>query len=289
MARIKRKHKLRYYTINIKLRSNKRSGRDAYVEIMEELHKRRIIKKTGGDHAMIFRTMHRNYIGNDFMLTGLLTRFVSVEGDDWVNIQNFEIEKPEIPKNYFPNPKEVMYYFVPSAHRFALKVDQSFSLNVVADFLKQALLEIIERDEQIEVIVEQTSDVFEKILNAKSVRKLTITISYTNADITQGAEKWLDDLLTESQIGDLTLEVKSDQNDNILVNENVIIEGALALAQNNGTVVANIVDSEDDKRKTIKTSLHPKPDEVEETLQDNLLPGLYNKIMEKYRRNAEDT
>lgn len=286
--RVKRKHKLRYHLINIKLLSNKREGRDAYVELFEELYRKKIIKKSEGDHAMIIRTMHRHAVGNDFMLTGLITRFTSVDGDDWVNIQNFEIEQPGIPKNYFPNPKETMYYFVPSAHRFALKIDQAISLNTVAEFLKKALSEIIEQGEQIEVIVEQASDVFEKILNATSVKRLIITITYTNADIEEGATEWLDDQLKDSQVGRAKLEFTSDQNENIIIENNKIIEGALGLAQNNGTVEARIIDSEDNKKKTVKTSLHPKSDEIEENLADNLLPGLYNKIMNTYRKN-EDT
>lgn len=283
-----RKPKLRFYLINVKLRSKKRGGKDAYVQLFEDLFKLRMVKKTEGDKAIIIRTMHRKEIGEDFMLTGHLTKFTNVEGRDWVNISNFEIEQPNVPTNIFPNPKEVMYYFVPSVHRFALKVDPSLSPNTVVSFLERALSEVIQPDEQIEVMLEQSSDVFDKIYKASQVSRLEITITYTNADQTANAEKWFDDELRDSNIGVAKLTFKADPQESIKVVGNTLVEGALSLAQNNGSVKASIVDSEDNRKKTVETTLHPKSDEVETTLEDNLLPALFNKIKNAYPRDGNE-
>lgn len=288
MPKSKKNPEIRYYLINIKLRSNLRTGPDAYVSLFEELKKKKVVKKTEGDKAMIIRTMHRHNVGNDFMLTGLLTKFTFVEGRDWVNTDNFEIEQPKVPKNVFPNPKEVMYYFVPLAHRFVLKTSSAFSPNIVVKFLKSALKEVISTDEQIEVNLEQDTDVYDKIFRASEIKKLIIEISYTNADPTEGALEFMDTELRESQIGKAKFIFSSDQNGNIIVGDNRLVKGAIELSQENGSVEATIVDSEDNKRKHVKTSLHPKMGRVEAQIEDNLLPALYNQIKEKYRSDGNE-
>ncbi|SHL67603.1 protein of unknown function [Chitinophaga jiangningensis] len=252
----KKPKRVKYYVFNIKLRSNLRSGTEAYKNMFIELFRKKIMKPVPHDKEMILRTQFLKVNEGKEFFTGKISKFTKIDNKDWINLDNLEIEEVAIPANRFPNLKETDYVFVPSAHRFAIVKKVEVTVPSVLAFLTDALQEIIMEGEYVDVIVQQANNVFEEILNANSIEKLKIEISYTNDDIVEGAEEFMDELLKGAGIGKLTIEAKADHNRNINVTSEVI-GGALLLAKSNGSVEAKIVDNQN-KKQLLRTEEYPE-------------------------------
>lgn len=162
--------------INIKLMSNNRRGDEAYKEIVSQIKSQKIHTPVYGENQhMILRTQFSTLVRvgeqNIEVLYGKISKYVIIDGDDWINLSNMEVENVDLPANLFPSLKETSYFFIPRAHRFAFVKDQGISANYVHKFLSNAVNMVIETDEQSEVIIEQSEDIFERIINAESIKK----------------------------------------------------------------------------------------------------------------------
>ena len=157
--------------------------------------------------------------------------------------------------------------------------DQGISANYVHKFLSNAVNMVIETDEQSEVIIEQSEDIFERIINAESIKKLLINISYSNADTGDEAYEFMDSQIRESEMRKLKLEATPNQNGDIKTSS-LLIKGALKVAQSNGYAQATIV--ENNTRIKIDTKTHPRiiHTKCEET---SLLGYVVNQIMNIFR------
>lgn len=270
--------------INIKLMSNNRRGDEAYKEIVSQIKSQKIhIPVYGENQHMILRTQFSTLVRvgeqNIEVLYGKISKYVIIDGDDWINLSNMEVENVDLPANLFPNLKETSYFFIPRAHRFAFVKDQGISANYVHKFLSNAVNMVIETDEQSEVIIEQSEDIFERIINAESIKKLLINISYSNADTGDEAYEFMDSQIRESEMRKLKLEATPNQNGDIKTSS-LLIKGALKVAQSNGYAQATIV--ENNTRIKIDTKTHPRiiHTKCEET---SLLGYVVNQIMNIFR------
>ena len=270
--------------INIKLMSNNRQGDEAYKEIVSQIKSQKIhIPVYGENQHMILRTQFSTLVRvgeqNIEVLYGKISKYVIIDGDDWINLSNMEVENVDLPANLFPNLKETSYFFIPCAHRFAFVKDQGISANYVHKFLSNAVNMVIETDEQSEVIIEQSEDIFERIINAESIKKLLINISYSNADTGDEAYEFMDSQIRESEMRKLKLEATPNQNGDIKTSS-LLIKGALKVAQSNGYAQATIV--ENNTRIKIDTKTHPRiiHTKCEET---SLLGYVVNQIMNIFR------
>lgn len=270
--------------INIKLMSNNRQGDEAYKEIVSQIKSQKIhIPVYGENQHMILRTQFSTLVRvgeqNIEVLYGKISKYVIIDGDDWINLSNMEVENVDLPANLFPNLKETSYFFIPCAHRFAFVKDQGISANYVHKFLSNAVNMVIETDEQSEVIIEQSEDIFERIINAESIKKLLINISYSNADTGDEAYEFMDSQIRESEMRRLKLEATPNQNGDIKTSS-LLIKGALKVAQSNGYAQATIV--ENNTRIKIDTKTHPRiiHTKCEEV---SLLGYVVNQIMNIFR------
>lgn len=270
--------------INIKLMSNNRQGDEAYKKIVSQIKSQKIhIPVYGENQHMILRTQFSTLVRvgeQDIeVLYGKISKYVIIDGDDWINLSNMEVENVDLPANLFPNLKETSYFFIPCAHRFAFVKDQGISANYVHKFLSNAVNMVIETDEQSEVIIEQSEDIFERIINAESIKKLLINISYSNADTGDEAYEFMDSQIRESEMRRLKLEATPNQNGDIKTSS-LLIKGALKVAQSNGYVQATIV--ENNTRIKIDTKTHPRilHTKCEEV---SLLGYVVNQIMNIFR------
>lgn len=270
----------RFFLFNIKLLSNTREGEMAYLDLFRYLHLKKVIADVQHDKQMILRTQFSKVVRRQTVLYGKISRFTKLTGKDWINLENFEIENVDIPKNRFPNLKETDYIFVPSAHRFAILKSADVGLSSANAFLKAALKKATDVGEQYDVYLEQSSDVFEQILEAEAIERLHIEISYTNDDIVEGAEEWMDQILKQAGIKNFTIDATADQNQNISI-ENQILSGALALAKSNGKAKARIV--EKNKRRTVITEDHPEDFQVSYKNPDEKVDSIAAKIINEFR------
>lgn len=149
-------------------------------------------------------------------------------------------------------------------------------------FLSNAVAQVIENDEQSEVIIEQSEDIFDRIINAESVKKLLISISYSNADTGDEAYEFMDSQIRESEMKRLKLEATPNQNGDIKTGS-LLIKGALKVAQSNGYVQATII--ENNTKIKIDTKTHPRilNTRCEEV---NLLGYVANQIMNIFRPHS---
>lgn len=271
--------------INIKLLSNKRSGDEAYKDIINQIHSKKIsVPVKGGKHA-ILRTLFSDVYSyknkSTDVLYGKFSKFTVIDGKDWINLETMDVENVDIPANKFPNLAETDYIFIPSAHRFIIVKNTSVNIGAVETFFREAIKQVIDSEEDFEIIVEQSEDIFEEIRSAEVVSKLLIQISYSNADTGDDAYEFMDTQLKSAQIGRMSLDAMPDHNKNIKT-DNKLISGALKVAQSNGYAKATIKNN--GVKKTIETKQHPRviPLKSQETL---FKKTIFDTVMNLFRND----
>jgi hypothetical protein len=263
---IGRQKKTAFIILNFKLSSQKRSGKDAYIELVKTIFEKKTKVGLHGPLDGFIRRLFPMEIDGSTVLYGKLCKFTHIDGTEWINFETTEFTEFEVPANLFPNPVDIDFVVIPEAHRIAVAIGNKISPNLVLKFFKQAISLAIEQGEQFDVTLEQEKNVFKEIKEAQSVKSLEIYISYTNDDITKDAEKFMDDQLKESHIHKLEIKATPDSSGGINMNTTVI-GGALKLAESNGNAKATII-NKNGKRKKILTSDHPRFEEVSSNVDD---------------------
>ena len=282
MEKKARKVTTKFYVLNVKLRSNERSGTDAYLDIFQDIYRHKTMGNLRGVRSVILRTQFKTEVEGEKILYGKIGRFTKLESDEWLNVQNLEKEHVELPAGLFPNLNETDYYWIPQAHRFIIrKKSGGPTVSNAVSFLNDAIKKHISATEQFEVAVETSRDEVEKIFNSQ-VRRLEIEISYTNQDTNEETAKFIDDQLKTGNVGKYKMIVTPDQNENLSF-DSKILKGALELAKSNGKAIASIRDGEKKSYRTVKTSDHPEEFVVVSPNQDLVLFGIFRKIMDRFR------
>ena len=244
---------------NIKLLSNRRGGNEAYVDIISKIHDQKISIPVYGDTHLILRTQFHDVVkienNNIEIQYGSISSYTVIDGNDWLNLNNMEVENIDLPKNVFPSLKESHYIFIPTAHRLAIVKGDGISIKRVEKFLKEAIEQVIVEDEDFEVCVEQADDAFDRITMAEAVKKLFIDISYSNADTGDDAYAFMDQQIRVSEMKRLKMEATPNHNGDIRT-DSLLVSGALKVAQSNGSAKATII--ENGQRTKINTKEHPR-------------------------------
>ena len=244
---------------NIKLLSNRRGGNEAYVDIISKIHDQKISIPVYGDTHLILRTQFQDVVkienNNIEIQYGSISSYTVIDGNDWLNLNNMEVENIDLPKNVFPSLKESQYIFIPTAHRLAIVKGDGISIKRVEKFLKEAIEQVIVEDEDFEVCVEQADDAFDRITMAEAVKKLFIDISYSNADTGDDAYAFMDQQIRVSEMKRLKMEATPNHNGDIRT-DSLLVSGALKVAQSNGSAKATII--ENGQRTKINTKEHPR-------------------------------
>ena len=244
---------------NIKLLSNRRGGNEAYVDIISKIHDQKISIPVYGDTHLILRTQFHDVVkienNNIEIQYGSISSYTVIDGNDWLNLNNMEVENIDLPKNVFPSLKESQYIFIPTAHRLAIVKGDGISIKRVEKFLKEAIEQVIVEDVDFEVCVEQADDAFDRITMAEAVKKLFIDISYSNADTGDDAYAFMDQQIRVSEMKRLKMEATPNHNGDIRT-DSLLVSGALKVAQSNGSAKATII--ENGQRTKINTKEHPR-------------------------------
>jgi hypothetical protein len=270
-----------FEVINVKLLSNHRSGSDNYLKLMELLFEEKLHYKYFGDRHYILRTQFHYDAEGKTIIGGKIGSFIVLDNRQWLDINNMEVVEYEIPRDHFPGLKEATYYWIPDAHRFCVEKKSGFSINRIADYLRETLIKTIGPDEQIEVSTETSTDAIEEIISAKAIRKIQITISYSNQDTNTEAVAFMENQLRDMQARKLIMEIQPDHNASLSA-KNKILNGSIGLARSNGRVVANVIDT-NDIPKTIVTSDHPRSVTVQVENEDHTPGSVFRKIMSIFR------
>ena len=199
-----------------------------------------------------------------------------------MNMDNLEIVGFEIPKNLFPNPVEADFVFYPDLHRMAVPCKTRITPNTIRTLTEGLFNKVIDKSEKVEVIVEQSSDAFDRIINAKELKKIHVEINPSNADTNKDAADFIDKELKMMGAGLYVTEIHPNATGRLNTKKSKIIKGILELASSNGHAVATII-NDNDKKEKINTEKHPAVYSVEAVSAEEAKGILYNKLKRRFR------
>lgn len=273
-----------FYGFNVKYLASDSSA-DRYLEIFRTIFNDRIGIPVSQERVIALKTQFTGSTNNGTvrMLWGQIIRFTSIEGFNWYHSLDRTIINYEIPPNVNPNPFEGFYVFIPEIHRFFVGVSFNISPNSIKAFLSKAVSQVVSRNafgDLVIVEIIQSQDVIDRILQADRVTRLEVDISYTNDDVGDEAQDFLDNLLKDGKVGRMKAIFNPDES-NALNTGNNLVRGAVELAKENGKVTASVVTG--GKRQTIRTENYPEKIRVESLTEEGLKTALAQQMFSKYR------
>jgi len=229
-----------------------------YSGFFERIFKEKVSAKARGNQRMLIRTLWTKKLDNVEVKFGQISKFVVLDTNQWLNIQSLEVVEFEIPKNVFPNLKDLDFWFFPQFHRLVIDARSTAKIKIgdIEFFLKQTLNSICGENNEVVVTVEQDINGFEQIFAAKEVHSLEINVTYSNNDQAETWKQFMDQKFRETNTSSAHLDFKAPKGQSLQVDQPLIL-GSLALAQSNGDAIAKVVDQDGIGRKII-TRLFPK-------------------------------
>lgn len=258
MPREKKHHSRSYtfYALNLRLHSLDRKASEALPKIIDDIRKKKNWKVVNGDSCLVVRNFWEVETGVELMYAGFFTKFTRLSGD-WFNLESAEPESLATPKNKFPNHRDADFYLIPSLHRIFIRKTPSVSLNFVIKYLEKVLPQHIRSSETIQVIMEKSDAVIEKILTAKAVRRLSLEITYSNDDDFDDFKKEMDEDLRAGRVGRAHMLFVPDETKNLDIRSSPLLAGLMGVAQSNGEFDSTIV-NEDGRREKVRSERFPK-------------------------------
>jgi hypothetical protein len=274
-----------FWGFNIKLTSTRRSGEDAYFDMIHQLFMKDIRKPIGnGKMATLSSQKKKEYAFNGTpykVLYGRLTRYSLLEGSQWYNEATKQYEQPVLPKGIYPDAFDTDYIFFPEIHKFYIVNNTKVSSTIALAFLQEGLREVIEQNESYTVSILQSQDTINAIINAPSLKDLYVNLSVTNDDAGDKAQEAVDKLLKTNNIGRIEAKFKPDATGNLNTKQE-LIRGLIELAKDNGEAVANVV-NENGKKTKVVTSKFPEKINIPTAENEDLITKLFGTIMPRYR------
>jgi hypothetical protein len=278
----------RVYVFNIRIKSINQVTPESYIKLVKAINDGNVTGRISSDGEMVSRLQFETEIEGQPIIYGKLTRYTSIRSKKWFSRNQMALTTYELPEGLFPNGREADYYFIPLAHRFCVVIKPGITKANVQAYLQSALTQVKDHNDEVEVVVQQSSDGFDAIYNALEVRSIVIEVSYSNNDNTDASAAELDYDLREAGIMDFEISAKADPRGNIDVEKAKVISAALELAnKGNGRAEARILD-ENNKKKTVNTANYPLIVSVQARGEDNLLSAVVTKIMSIFRSNNQE-
>jgi len=220
-------------------------------------------KIRGSDWGMI-GTCRKTHPGEEesLLLHGTVYRFLNIDPrGDWLNLlkrtpisAKEEDEVPLIPEYLKPNLKQIPYIFFPEKHRFF------FDLSKISPKGMKALLDrlfstdlIQEKIGQVDIEVESTKELIQKILNIPRITKLKIDFSFPNPDDLSGSGMKVMRRFKKQNIRRHKQESSSTHDDGIKADDET--KALMDVALSNGKVEAVGYDGE--RKIELSTVDHP--------------------------------
>jgi hypothetical protein len=254
-----------------------------YANLLKTIYEEDYAFNTRADKFMEFCSMRESE--DKRVIYGKLMYYTVLNTDDWYNRKSKTTQKVNIDKTLNPNANEGDYFFIPEAHRFCFVIKAGgIAMSQVEIFLKRAFEKVVPESMTFFITKELTEDVIEKIIQAETLSKLNIDISYTNNDLTSEFDKLIDDDLKDSQVQNLHLEAKSFTRESINLLKSKLLNAALRLSRSNG--YAEAVIKENGKTKTISTSEYPRIEHIFST-EGNENIDVYKRIIELFRNGTQ--
>jgi len=252
-----------FEVINIKLQTNKTPEEryESYKSIILDLVKSQLHSAVGlNKHLIIYSaTLKVSDTGIEYIY-GRIGKGIYFDKENGSSIDikksSTESEIFDITKIY--NPDKADYIFIPSAHRFCVKMGDKISGNEVRKFLYVNIPFVMDTSDKIQVEIENEEKAIQEILTALKIHKIDYIISYTNDDTLGAAASLFEKRLKKSQIGKINIKAEADHHDFMKFKGEEILEGGIELAENNGNINSAEITNSKGIRKTVTTKDKPK-------------------------------
>ena len=274
-----KKSEIKLKVFNVKLISKTRLGTDAYVELIEGLIKECPRVDVGSHRAIEFMRIGKDSDLN--LYTGELIKYTILDEENWYNRKTNELQSYEIKDDIFPNSVKCNFFFVPEAHRFFYIDKSEFSDRQIDPFLHFSFYMVIIKSEELKIDIEVSHNVISEIINADIVSRLEINVSYTNNDLSEDYEEFVDKDLKDTGVNNINLVANSNKKSTLDLLKSKILKGYLLLSQKNGSAKATIK-NEGKPRKKIITKDHPN--RLSLNVRNEFIErDVYNEVMRIYR------
>ena len=189
----------------------------------------------GSCHLINPENRNKGYWGELFFFTDI------DPAQDWFNIENEqkatveELRHINIPSNLKPHLKRFMYVFFPGKHRLIYEIhraDKSISSNSVKKLFHRLLISqaLQAKYDIIDVIIEQSIDNLDRILNMKKLTKLIITLTRPNSDTIDSFAEKTRKRLDEQNIGKSETTLSAKKNESLIPDQETKKVAILALS-----------------------------------------------------------
>lgn len=269
---------------NIKLISEKRKGTEAYVQLIEQVFQNCPLVDVGRDRAMEFMRTSKE---KDILLYfGQIIKYTILDKNNWYNRRTNQLQAYEIDNDMFPNSVECKFFFLPEIHRFCYIDKNQFSDLQMEHFLYSSFQPVINETEELKIDIEVSQDVINEILSAEIVSRLEINVSYTNNDLTEDYEMFVDEDLKETKVCSLHLVADSQKKSTLDLLKSKLLKGYLMLSRKNGSAVATIKNGKQPRKKII-TKDHPNRLSLEVN-KEFMERDVYTQMIERYKSKNDE-
>ncbi|UBD73565.1 DUF4747 family protein [Parabacteroides goldsteinii] len=249
-----RKKEIKVKIFNIKLISKERKGTEAYIQLIERVFKNWPRIDVGSHRAIEFM---RTIKDKDILLYyGQIIKYTILDDENWYNRKTNQLQSYEIDDDMYPNSVECKFFFLPEIHRFCYIDKNEFSDKQMEHFLRSSFQTAINESEELKIDIEVSLDAINEILSADIVSRLEIDVSYTNNDLTEDYEMFVDDDLKDTGVSSLHLVANSRKKSTLDLLKSKLLKGYLMLSRKNGSATATIKNGKKPRKKII-TKDHP--------------------------------
>ena len=231
---------LRVKIVNIVLYPEDTQKIKNYIDYFKKIYVDKVTIKTFGDRFTRINSCYTSTDGNVIYGTFANAAFFNPKDLALDSDTNELVESGTDPKKGL-GVKVWEYYFFPKYHRL-LFLDKETSGKQIIDFLNGAFNNYLDKDNY-QINTEKDREVIGRILNATSLSKLKVFVSYSNNDNNKGWKQIIDEQLKKSKPRRAVLELSGTKKEPIDVTSSEMVSGFVELSASNGHAEASEVTS----------------------------------------------
>lgn len=243
--------------INVVLYPTEKQKPEEYIKLLSSIMGSRIMiqNSNSSDRSTLLRAFDK--VGDYYH--GYFCNAIFLKQDSkTLNVETNVLEDAEVDPNKGLEAKDMEFWFYPKFHRFVV---YKSNVSRITKFLIGSFKFKLGDEDSFAINVEKDKNTIERIINAKGVVSVRVSVKYTNND---NCDDWedLDSDLRNSDTSNAELVLKSSKAKPIQVLKNKLLKAFLHLSKSNGTAKAEII-NDDGHTEQINTKDHPKTEFVD--------------------------
>ena len=270
------------FVLNIKSRKEQTPKR--YVEIFDNLLKNDPLVRLRGDKHISMEKMYKteriDKNGIPYVIYGSISTYDLLDPTAFYDRRRKENVKVSLGPDIVANKKDADFYFVPNAHRLAFS-GEKVTLNQIFSYFNEAI-NTIEGEYSVDVNIEKSRDIINRILSANKLISLKADITFSNKDFSDSFVEVFDSKLKESASLNTEIKLVGTNNNGLHVSDDGIVKAIIKTSESNGSLVARISEGEKGRPITINTKDYPRRITVNPQ-RNTFIDELYNVIMTIFR------